>query len=161
MAVRVCTDCHFSLQTVTVASAAALEAGGGAEEASAATESHPALRDGGLSPGVSSSGGGSGGRPLRERGAGAEGGVVEVVQDVLFGGDFSGHFGGPGFHGRGQAVGFAEEVDAEYSSVAREIHGDVVLADVLEWGRIEVSAVYWCGKRWHKSEPVFLFDEHD
>lgn len=134
-----CTDCHFSLQIVTVASASALQAGAsGVEVAGDSPDgSRPAMNgdDGALSRdgrGGDGSGGGVARRPT-----GLVTAIGEVVQEVFFGVDLSGDFGGPGFL-RGVRSS-AESSGLDYSTTG-EVAGDVVLAGVLEWGRIQVRA---------------------
>lgn len=148
VAVRVCTDCHISLQTVTVATA--LGDGGGSVDREADGPPH-----GGSAPRspavngdkVPSRGGtyevsvpGAG----RQRRTGVVGGVVELLQDVFVGEDFAGYFGGPRFHGRAGVHagggGFVDDLEAFEGATVSEIPGDVVLADVVEWGRIEVRS---------------------
>lgn len=132
---RVCTDCHCSLQTVTVASTSAAKDKDGGSGASSGG------RDGG---GVDNADGGGGDgdgdngkRSLPRRigdggggniGGGDGAGAVEAVPEE-----------GLDLGGSGAVLGFVENLEAVY--LTQEIAGDVVLADVLEWGRIQVGLV--------------------
>ncbi|CAM9627893.1 unnamed protein product [Ectocarpus sp. 8 AP-2014] len=128
---RVCTDCHFSLQTVTVASSAALQQqnyGGGGVEDDDDDESLLRRMGGG---GVSGVGGGGGG------GGGGRAGVVVSAR----GGVLDNRRGDAGAvaSGAGDGGGSVERVEEEACSM-EGMAGDVVLEDVLEWGRIQRRA---------------------
>lgn len=143
---RVCTDCHISLQTVTVATALGDEDGSIDREAGGPTHGGNAPR----SPGTNGDRGSSRGEAYevsvsgagRPRRAGVVGGVVELLQNVFLGEDFAGYFGGPRFHGRvgvhAGGRGSVEDLEVLEGATMSEIPGDVVLADVVEWGKIEV-----------------------
>lgn len=125
---RVCTDCHFSLQTVTVASSSALGLSGTGTGAAGGD-----ARNGGGGGGVDDErtvnadsgggGGGGGGDPENLLLRGAEGDVDLDVGDS------------------GSGLGFVERLEAVY--LTDEIAGDVVLENVLEWNRIQVGG--WVG----------------
>ncbi len=125
MAVRVCSDCHFSLQTVTVASASALKGdGGGAPSGDDdnAVDDQTLLRRIGTGDGednVRARGLSPGKRGLDP----AAGGVGVAVGVGVGGGDVR--------------LGFVRSLEAVYST--EEVAGDVLLGDVLEWSRIEAS----------------------
>lgn len=127
LAVRVCTDCHFSLQTVTVASASAVNNGGGG--------GRNGRRNGGGSGNDGGGGGGDGdnSESLPRGGGGGGGGDAGAAGVVQEGGL---DLGGSG-SGSGDGLGFVESLEAVY--LTEEIPGDVLLGDVLEWGRIQVS----------------------
>eukprot|EP00903_Cladosiphon_okamuranus_P011122 g10498.t1 len=146
LAVRVCTDCYFSLQTVTVASASAVVnrgSGGGSGGASSGG------RNGGRnSGGGDNSGGNSGGNSGDDEslpgtvgdGGGGVAGAAEVMPEVGLDVDSSGS-GSVGVSGAGDigvGLSFGQSLDAVCCT--EEIAGDVVLGDVLEWGRIQRRA---------------------
>lgn len=140
VAVRVCTDCHFSLQTVTVASASAIRDGGRGAVASSnggrnggrdgsgsdnLADGGGDTKDGGdkeesTSRGIANGGGNgtgtAGGSPEGGLGVGGSGGLASGVA--------------------GGGLGFVESLEGVY--LTEEIAGDVVLGDVLSWGRVEV-----------------------
>lgn len=126
VAVRVCTDCHFSLQTVTVATSLQAKSRGGASNGgrTRAGDGIAGVIDGvafdddddesllrRLGDGSGSARGAKGSPLLR--------GPVDEN------GDFSGGWG------------FVEKLEAVYA--AEDIAGDLTLEDVLEWDRIQVS----------------------
>ena len=137
---RVCTDCHFSLQTVTVASASAVvNRGGGGGDDDDASVGSGGVNSGGVDNtgrGDEDSKDGSGGngdsvpRSVGDSG-GVGGGAVEVVPEGGLG------VGGSSAGDGGAGLDFVESLEAVY--LTEEIAGDVVLGDVLEWGRIQVS----------------------
>lgn len=128
---RVCTDCHFSLQTVTVATATVIRGyssgatSGDSESSGAPNGDGENAVDGQSLP--RRVGAGDGVDNARTRGLlpgrsgldPAAGGVGVVVG----GGDVG--------------LGFVRSLEAVYST--EEVAGDVVLEDVLEWSRIEAS----------------------
>jgi len=129
VAVRVCTDCHFSLQTVTVASASAIKGYG--------------------SSGATSGGGGGGGdgeNAIDDQSLLRRIGTGDGENNTRTRGLLPGRSGldparggvgvGVGLGGSGVGLGFVRSLEAVYST--DEIAGDVVLGDVLEWSRIEV-----------------------
>ncbi|CAN0428159.1 unnamed protein product, partial [Pylaiella littoralis] len=129
VAVRVCTDCHFSLQTVTVASesssaSSALQLSGtGATGGGGRNAGSDGVDDGdgganGCGDGETNGDGGS----LLLRG-------IEGDPDLGV---------GVGGSGSGSGRGFVERLEAVY--LTEEISGDVVLEDVLQWGRIQRRA---------------------
>lgn len=117
---RVCTDCHISLQTVTVATSLQAKSRGGGNSAT--------TNGGDI--------GGSGGDHvfdddddetlLRRLGNGGD-----VYAE---GGSAVGIGGTPGIDG----WGFVERLEAVYK--AGDIAGDLTLEDVLEWDRIQVRS---------------------
>lgn len=142
---RVCTDCHFSLQTVTVASSSALQVsgtangdgqrgdGGSGEVVDVDVDDHDHDDENTVNDdNVNDNGDGAGdddddGESLLLRGIGGDVGL--------------GVGGGGSCGGSGTGRGFVERLEAVY--LTDEIAGDVVLEDVLEWDRIQVCVCVW------------------
>lgn len=138
MAVRVCTDCHFSLQTVTVAStSSALEGGGHVRSG------FGAARGGGAGSGSDVVDGDAveGDEETLRRSVDDRGVVGRMLDVILLRG---GDGGGDGdVLAEGEAVdggwGFEENTEAVRYATG-DIAGDVTVEDVLEWSRIQVTA---------------------
>lgn len=148
LAVRVCRDCYSSLQMVTGASASAVtNRGTGGGTGGAPSGGRNGDRNGGGGDNKDGDGGNDESLPPRSigddggYGRDAAGAAAEVEPEV--GLDVDGSVSGSGGVstagdiGVGSGLFFVESLERVYST--EEIAGDVVLGDVLEWGRIHVS----------------------
>ena len=134
LAVRVCTDCHFSLQTVNVTASSGSSDGRKRGNGDAANNGVVGVGGGvgdgdvHLDGGGSGSGGEGGGRSV------ALGLLGDSMRVLLAEGVDGGDCGGGGDIGGG---GFDNELEALHAPVG-DVAGDVVLEDVVDWGRIQV-----------------------
>eukprot|EP00904_Undaria_pinnatifida_P007285 jgi/Undpi1/3687/HiC_scaffold_16.g07057.m1 len=133
LAVRVCTDCHFSLQTVNVTASSGSSDGRKRGNGDAANNGVVGVGGGvgdgdvHLDGGGSGSGGEGGGRSV------ALGLLGDSMRVLLAEGVDGGDCGGGSDGGGG---GFENELEALHAPVG-DVAGDVVLEDVVDWGRIQ------------------------
>lgn len=119
MAVRVCTDCYFSLQTVTVASASSLEE----------TQGEAIGGEGDVAGGLDDPNSQGVGRDV-EAVPRATAARERVDPDV----------GGVGKDG----WGFVRDLEGSYCATDEDIVGDIVLEDVVEWDLVKVGKINDC-----------------
>lgn len=135
MAVRVCTDCHFSLQTVTVASTSStLERGGNVRS------NRGAAHGGGAGSNVGDEDAVEGSEETLRRSVDDRGVVRRMLDVILLGGGYGGGDGDVLAEGEvvGGGWGFVESAEAVRYATG-DIAGDVTVEDVLEWSRIQVG----------------------
>lgn len=135
MAVRVCTDCHFSLQTVTVASTSF-----GLARGRHVRSGRSAARGGGAGSNVGDGDRVEGSEETLRRSVDGRG-VLRRMLDIVLLGESDGDGDDVLAEGEAEGVrwGFVESAEAVRYATG-DIAGDVTIDDVLEWSRIQVTA---------------------